>query len=227
MEIERKLKAIEAVYALYDGFLQTEPTACGRGCTDCCTTQVTLTTLEAYRIWENRLEAGAGGLEEGLTAVAAAPRRRPQLTANGIAALCAAGREPPEEDPHAPRGACPLLAEGLCSIYALRPFHCRCFVSRTLCRAAGCADVTEFMVSVNTVFLQTIEHLDADGCSGNLLDLLAVFAAAENRVAYTSGALRCSGNGLIANAPMEVLMVPPEHRPRMEPILERLRTIRV
>ena len=83
------------------------------------------------------------------------------------------------------------------------------------------------VVAVNTLFLQTIEHVDADGCSGNMLDVLKVLGQAENRAAYAEGALDCSGNGLIANRPMKVLMVPPEHRQRIDPILQRLRTIRV
>jgi hypothetical protein len=87
--------------------------------------------------------------------------------------------------------------------------------------------VEEFVLSLNTVFLQTIEHLDADGCSGNLLDVLAVMAVSEKRDRYAAGALNCTENGLIANHPLRTLMLPAEHRARMEPILDRLRGIRV
>jgi len=80
---------------------------------------------------------------------------------------------------------------------------------------------------VNTLFLQTVEHVDADGCSGNLLDVLEVLASAEKRTAYAEGALHCTGNGLIANRPMQVLMLPPEQRERIEPILSKLRAIRI
>lgn len=61
----------------------------------------------------------------------------------------------------------------------------------------------------------------------HLLDVLEALAAAGSRAAYADGALHCSGNGLIVNAPLTVLMVPPEHRARMEPILGKLRRIRV
>ena len=122
---------------------------------------------------------------------------------------------------------CPLLLDELCSIYALRPFNCRCFISRRPCAETGCADVEEFVLSVNTVFLQTIEHVDAEGCSGNLLDVLGVLANEEKRRAYAEGSLHCTANGLIANRPMQVLMLPPEHRERIEPILSQLRAIRV
>jgi hypothetical protein len=85
----------------------------------------------------------------------------------------------------------------------------------------------EALVAVNTLFLQTVEHVDADGCSGNLLDVLSVLADNERRAAYAAGGLDCSGSGLIANRPMKVMMVPPEHRQRIDPILQRLRAIRV
>ncbi len=87
--------------------------------------------------------------------------------------------------------------------------------------------MSEAVLAVNTIFLQTIEHVDAEGCSGNLLDLLEVLASEEKRTAYAGGTLPCGANGLIANRPMRVLMVPPEHRPVIEPILQRLRAIRV
>jgi hypothetical protein len=85
----------------------------------------------------------------------------------------------------------------------------------------------EAVVAVNTLFLQTVEHVDAEGCSGNLLDVLDVLASEEKRAAYAGGVLHCTGNGLIPNRPIKVLMVPPEHRQRIEPILQRLKAIRV
>ena len=227
MEIERKLKALDAVYAVYDAFARTQATACSPRCTTCCTTHVTATTLEIYKIKETLAAGEWDRLCKRLAGAAAMDRFRPRVTTNALAAICAAGGEPPAESEAMLPAICPLLADGLCSIYALRPFHCRCFISRTPCAPTGCADVEEFVLSLNTVFLQTIEHLDADGCSGNLLDVLAVMAVAEKKGAYAAGALECTGNGLIANHPLRTLMLPVEHRARMEPILAQLRGIRV
>jgi hypothetical protein len=227
MEIERKLKALDRIYAVYDEFARTQETACKMHCHQCCTTHVAMTTLEGYKICET-LPGGEhqklfGRVDTALDRI----RFQPKTTTNALAELCAAGEDLPTE-PEAPSDAkCPLLAEELCSIYALRPFNCRCFISRTPCADNGYADMDATVVAVNTIFLQTIEHVDADGCSGNMLDVLKVLAQAENRAAYADGALHCSGNGLIANRPMRVLMVPPELRQRIDPILQRLRTIRV
>ena len=151
----------------------------------------------------------------------------PALTTNALAELCAEDEDLPAENEAPANEKCPLLTEDLCSIYASRPFNCRCFISRTPCGEKGYADVDEVVLAVNTLFLQTVEHVDADGCSGNLLDVLEVLASAEKRTAYAEGRLHCTGNGLIANRPMQVLMLPPEQRERIEPILSKLRAIRI
>jgi Fe-S-cluster containining protein len=227
MDIERKLKALERIYAVYDEFIRSQESACRMHCTLCCTTHVTLTTLEAYKIRHTLPADERQRLLGRIETVDGPGRFRPRVTINRLAALSAEGREPPAENDAPAGGRCPLLAAELCSIYALRPFHCRCFISRTPCPESGAADVDDFLLAVNTVFLQTLEHLDADGCSGNLLDVLDVLSRDETCAAYAVGGLHCTGNGLIANAPLSVLMVPPEHRARLEPILQKLRGVRV
>jgi hypothetical protein len=147
---------------------------------------------------------------------------RPLLTTNRIAELCRQGREIPEEAFGDPAEICPLLEENACPVYPLRPFGCRCLVSRVPCRESGTAEMPDFVLTVNTVFLQTIEHLDATGCTGNLADVLLCLLSAENRQAYEEGRLSCNATGLIGNHPLTVLMVPPEHRNRLQPILGAL-----
>lgn len=227
MEIERKLKALAAVYAVHDEFAAAQAAACRPHCTVCCTTHVTVTTLEAYRIREALSPGEWSELVERLAGQAHIPRFRPALTTNALASICAIDGALPVENQESPPAPCLLLAENLCSIYVLRPFNCRCFTSRVPCGQNGYADVEEFVLSLNTVFLQTIEHLDADGCSGNLQDMLAVMADDEKRAAYAAGALPCTAAGLIANRPMRILMLPPEHRAQAEPFLKKFREIRV
>ena len=103
---------------------------------------------------------------------------------------------------------------------------CRCLVSKYNCAEKGYAEIDDFVVSVNTVFIQTIEHLDKTGCTGNLTDLLEVMLNNEKWAAYKSGVLKCQDNGLVRNHALTVLMIPPEHRARMAPILKSLRQIR-
>jgi hypothetical protein len=227
MEIERKLKALDRIYAVYDEYARTLASACRMHCHTCCTTHVTLTTLEAYKICTALPPGEREKRFDRIRAASDLKRFRPTTTTNALAELCAADADLPPEPDESTRSQCPLLAAELCTIYAWRPFNCRCLISRTPCAESGYADMDEAEVAVNTIFLQTIEHVDADGCSGNLLDLLEVLADEDRRAAYAGGTLHCSGNGLIANRPMKVLMVPPEYRRQIEPILQRLRGIRV
>jgi hypothetical protein len=227
MEIDRKLKALDRIYTVYDEFIRSRETACKMHCHQCCTTRVTVTTLEAYKICETLLPGEREKLFRRALEASGLKRFRPAITTNALAELCAEDEDLPQEDEAFADEKCPLLAQELCSIYALRPFNCRCFISRTPCAEKGYADLDDAVLAVNTLFLQTIEHVDADGCSGNLLDVLAVLAGEEMRTAYAGGALHCTGNGLIANRPMKVLMLPPEQRETIEPIMRKLREIRI
>jgi hypothetical protein len=100
-------------------------------------------------------------------------------------------------------------------------------VSRHNCGEKGFAEIDDFVLSVNTVFLQTIEHVDAGGCSGNLVEVLQTMFSKRSRESYRDSALHCTSNKLIPNQPLEVLMIPPEHRTKMEPILQELRQVKI
>ena len=222
-----KLTALDRIFDAYDRFCDTLDVACKKYCAHCCTSNVTLTTLEGYRIVDHLIATGRLGIIDGLKQMTATTRYQPQISTNRLAELYAAGATVSEEEMATEWEECSLLAKNLCSIYGQRPFGCRCFVSRKNCAATGYADIDEFTASVNTVFLQTIEHLDADGCCGNLIDVLQVMASEDNRRAYAKDQLTCETNGLIVNWSLKVLMIPPEHRTRMEPILQELRQIKI
>ena len=225
MEIKSKLEALNRVYDIYDAFSATLDLACKKKCAHCCTSNVTLTTLEGYKIVDQLISTGKLDVIDRLKDTAGGPRFQPLLTANRMAELCAAEAKVPQEDTADEWQDCSLLTDSLCTIYDLRPFGCRCFVSRRNCGETGYADIDDFTASVNTVFLQVIEHLDAAGCSGNLIDLLPFMTSEDNRRAYEKGELNCEDNGLIVNWELKVLMIPPEHRERIEPILQKLREI--
>jgi len=221
---EKKIAALDQIYAAYDRFCANLEVACKKHCAHCCTANVTLTTLEGYKIVDHLVAAGKLDIIDGLKHLAATTRYRPQISTNRLAELYAAEAKVPEEEMATEWKECSLLAKDLCTIYDLRPFGCRCFVSRQNCAEKGYADIDEFTASVNTVFLQTIEHLDADGC---LIDILQVMASGDNRRAYAEDRLKCETKGLIVNWQLKVLMIPPEHRTEMEPILQELRNIKL
>lgn len=223
MDLASKLTALDKIYTLYDQFAASLDLACKKYCSHCCTTSVTLTTMEGYKII-GALDSIAGW-DLKIRHAAVQKHFKPKITTNRLASLCADGIEPPQEEFSESR-SCPFLTEKQCPIYAVRPFGCRCLVSRHDCGKEGYAEMDDFVLSVNTLFLQTIEHLDAGGCCGNLLDVLIVMASSENRQAYEEHRLECAASGLIPNEPLKVLMIPPEHRTKMESILQSLRNIR-
>jgi Fe-S-cluster containining protein len=225
--LQKKLEALNRVYKIYDEYSATLNPACQAKCAHCCTTNVTMTTLEGYKIIDDLITTGKQELIDSLKGIEERPRFQPQLTTNRMAELCAADAKVPQEDITGEWQDCSLLDDSLCTIYDLRPFGCRCFVSRKNCGEAGYADIDEFTASVNTVFLQVIEHLDAEGCSGNLIDVMQFMASDDQRRTYEQGEVNCEKSGLIVNWELKVLMIPPEHREKIEPILQQLRDIKL
>lgn len=223
--MNEKLAALERIYSIYDEFAATLNLACEKSCTHCCSMNVTLTTLEGYKIVDQLIADEKFDILDQFKDPGGTKRFRPLITTNRLAELYAADARVPEEESPVEGESCCLLENCLCQIYGLRPFGCRCFVSRQKCAATGYADIDAFTASVNTVFLQVIEHLDAGGCTGNLIDVLQVMRSEQNRRAYIENELQCEKRGLIVNWPLKVLMIPPEHRTRIEPILRQLRAI--
>ncbi len=228
MDITLKLNILDQIYTIYDKFAASLDPACKKYCDHCCTSGVILTTLEGYKIIDCLTSDQSTDVIQHIRSASETERLRLQITTNRLAQLCAKGIDAPEEElDNLNLQTCPLLLDHQCPIYELRPYGCRCLVSRHYCGDIGYAEIDDFVLSVNTVFLQTIEHVDAGGCSGNLVDVLQAMSVEKNREAYCNSALHCSANKLIPNQPLEVLMIPPEHRTKMEPILQELRQVTV
>jgi Fe-S-cluster containining protein len=226
MNLSGKLAALEKIYEIYARFSASLDLTCKKYCAHCCTTSVILTTVEGYKIFKTLQSEGNMQWIDKIRQAAAHKRFQPKITTNQLANLCAEGIEPPEEESTEWK-QCPFLINRQCPIHSIRPFGCRCLVSRNDCGKKGYAEIDDFVLSVNTIFLQVIEHLDDSGCSGNLIDVLGALTSEKNRQAYENNKLKCSTTGLIANQPLKVLMIPPEHRTKMEPILKSLREIRI
>ena len=226
MDLKSKLAALDQIYQIYDNFVSGLDLACRKHCAHCCTTGVTLTTVEGYKIAKKLESKGDTQWIEKIEQASKQPHFQLKITTNQLANMCAEGIEPPVEE-NTGWHVCPFLTDDLCPLYAARPFGCRCLVSRHDCGQEGYAKIDDLVLSVNTLFLQTIEHMDAGGCTGNLLDMLRVMALKENRRAYADGKLKCLSAGLIENQPLNILMIPPEHRIKMEPILNSLREVHI
>ena len=53
MALEKKLEALNRVYKIYDAYIAAQNLACKAKCAHCCTTNVTMTTLEGYKIFHD------------------------------------------------------------------------------------------------------------------------------------------------------------------------------
>ncbi len=220
MDTIGKLERLEHLYRLFDEFTATIDTACREGCATCCTRNVTMTTLEGRYLVSSLDGDGRRKLREQLSPMMAAPRFQPTITTNGLARMCVNREAPPEEDSDPAWTPCPLLTDDRCPVYDRRPFGCRCMSSRRVCAVGGAADMDAFTLTVNDVMVQVIEHIDAGGCTANMIDMLdALLEDADNGKA---GNDFCRRPPFVSNIPIPMLMVPPDHQARIRPLLERI-----
>ena len=221
-DINAKLKILDEIYAIYDRYHTSLSLSCTRGCATCCTRNVTLTTLEGHNI----LNSLSKNQEEKILKAVFQNRRGkrflPEITLNGMAQCLIEGKEIPSED-YPLKDNCPLLDHDLCTIYPVRPFGCRCFISKRNCAETGAADVDPFVVTVNNVFIQFIEHVDADGYTGNLTDTLLFQLDKANKAPSPDP----KAYALVKNQPIPMLLIPPEHREKITGILSQLNGIKV
>ncbi|MBU0676055.1 MAG: YkgJ family cysteine cluster protein [Proteobacteria bacterium] len=164
-----RAEVLDRIYVLHEETVADLKFACGPGCATCCTRSVTMTTLEGRVILHHLAE---GGRSLPPFPVDHHPLR-PACTTNQLAKYYLAGKEPPHEQ-ESPWvfEPCPFLAAGLCSIYPVRPFACRSFGSLVRCDQGGCAEVPDWLIDLNIATSQIIEHYDAGGSWGNLVDIL-------------------------------------------------------
>lgn len=222
MKLSDKLFVLKQIYNIYDDFAGAFVLACEKYCSLCCTNSVVMTTLEGYLITEHILDSATSDLLQRLGQGASKARFLPQTTTNEIADICLEGKDLPAENHAHAEAVCPLLTNHECPIYDVRPFGCRCLVSKHDCRRTGYAEVDSLVLSVNQLFLQVVEHVDAAGWSGNFTDILTFMANKHNRFGYEQNRSNNTAAGLIANRPIKALMIPPEHRTKMQPIITAL-----
>ncbi len=220
--MDERSAQLQKIYRLFDAFVEGQPKSCKPGCTACCTRNVTMTALEGRWVLENLNGPSRRDLFRRLLFSRDLPRFQPSITLNGMAELLDSGRDLPEEGGDPSWGPCPLLEGEKCTIYAVRPFMCRSMVSEASCRDSGYATVKPVVLTTTSVLLQVIEHLDAKGFSGNLID---VFLELGHQGAFPDEVLpelRATRQGILGNRLLRRLKVPREHRDPVQALLERL-----
>ncbi len=217
-----KIRKLKKIYALYDTVIADMACACKMKCASCCTCNVTMTSLEAEfilaalsneekRIYFNKIKQHF-------------PQKRyiPRMTTNMFARRCMQGSHIPDEENDPSWGTCPLLVDDLCCLYDIRPFGCRALISDTHCSQNGYARVSPIVLTIHNVFMQTIEHLDQQGFSGNLSDMLILFLSDDPT--QTDQILNPinKDNCFVPNEKVPMLMVPPEHQKKLNHLIKDL-----
>ena len=208
---------LRKIYQLYETALAdtlADTRVCRKGCADCCTCNVIVTSLEIRFLLQSLDPGGLAELKQRRDKNFPQKRYIPKMTTNQFAGLCVSGQNIPEEDNNPDWGKCPLLEADCCTIYEARPFGCRSMMSQVYCRETGYAQVPPLALTITNIFLQYIEHVDHRGFSGNLSDMLAL--SLENLTRFEKN------QDCIKNMKMPVLLVPPEHRFAVAPLLTQL-----
>ncbi len=222
MQLEQRLNILRKIYGFYDDAVKNLDVACKKYCAACCTPNVTMTTLEGYLIADHMISNGQADLFENIQAKRSKNRFKPKITTNGLANICMKEDDPPEEEKKYSNKSCPVLKDNLCPIYEVRPFGCRCFMSKQDCSKTGYADVDPFNMTLITLFMQFIEHIDSKGFSGNFSDVLLLMTSREKQDNYKMNTFSHPGVDFVSNLKIKVLMVPPEHRMNVQPVMDAL-----
>lgn len=235
MESEKKIKDFDMniqspdtglliqIYSLYHEATDTADTVCKEKCASCCTCNVTLTSLETEFIVNSLDSHKKNELQNRIQQRFPEKHYIPKMTTNMFARMCMENNEIPDEENDPAFGICPLLENDLCAIYETRPFGCRALMSEIPCREGGYARLPPLVLTLNTIFLQVIEHLDQKGVFGNLSDMVLFFLSKKTQAdrADQLGFIR-DERLFVQNEKIPVLMVPPKHQKELKPLIGKL-----
>ncbi len=219
-----KQQILSTIYDIFDQWNRDLDKACHRGCSGCCTQNVTITAIEGEAILRYVLaEDMALWLAEKL----ASPRTHipPKMTTNDFASACLEGKDADPADQHN-LAICPFLDKGLCSIYPARPFGCRLFISQRTCSAIHPALVSDFYFEAATAVTQLIEHLGQKEYWGNMLDVLpALLDISEFREIadhLNSTQIIQARMQTLTAKPLPGFLLSEEHTKEVSPLLESI-----
>ena len=196
---EKSKKALLEIYTRYETWAGQFAFACEKGCATCCTRSVTMTTLEGELIYEYIM-----GKPELVPYLDRLPENTPApaTTTNQFALACLQESVLEEESHTWDLNPCIFLRENCCTIYPIRSFMCRSFGSRVKCELTGSAEVDPIFLTLNTIIMQCIEHLDQDRPWGNLNSILRSLTGKGEKTSLKS-------------EPIPGFLIPPEEADRL------------
>ncbi len=224
MDIEKKLCILNQLYKLHDDIIEQQDIICKKSCSSCCTCNVTMTTLEGFNIIKFLNRFNKKEIYLKLQSLSDLKKYRPKITTNGLADLCADKKNPPDEENDPKWGKCLFLQDGICTIYSVRPMGCRSMISKKVCSINGYADMDKFIITVNYIFFQFVEHMDIPGKYGNLTDILLFLLKEEHLFSCINNSSFTPEKHLLFNLPIKMLLIPPEHKSKAMPIIQSIQS---
>lgn len=215
-EDESDFERLSRLYAYYDEVAAEFQVVCAEGCAVCCTRSVWVTRLEARwllsRLSADRIQWVCRSLQEAGRNEAHSVPKMSLLASLTVVEEVETLKEEEEADASSTSaGRCPLLDTDRCTIYDARPFACRCMSSRSPCASTGFADQPERLLWMNVLFLQAIEHLDRQGFTGNLIDVVPFVEEGQGNV-----------ERFVPNMALKGWVLPPHCRAQLKGVAERL-----
>jgi len=206
---------LHALYGVYQNLVEEFVFACERGCSVCCTHNVLATTAEVDLMMDFVAQIDRPDLVTKMRQGTQGKRMRPRMTLNALAECCLRREEPPDPINDYDFVPCPLREPDGCPVYPARPFACRSLWSTERCAVDGAAVPDSLLLTLNGVFEQLIEHMDAGGLAGNMIDLFSVLSDQPTRTAYQGGQPVEAADHVIATRANPGLLVPPAHRSKV------------
>lgn len=219
-----KRQILSTIYDIFDQWNNHLDKACHKGCSRCCTQNVTITAVEGEAILRYILaEDMSLWLAEKLASSRA--HQPPKMTTNDFASACLTGKDVAPDD-HQNLSVCPFLEKNICKIYPVRPFGCRLFISQKTCSAIQPALVSDYYFEAATAVNQLIEHLGQKEYWGNMLDVLpALLDISEFRQIaehLDSSQIMLARMQTLTAKPLPGFLISEEHQRDVSPLLESI-----
>lgn len=218
-----KKAILETIFERFDEWSKPFAFACERTCAFCCTQNVTITAVEAQILLDYMT---AEGMQERLVneITDVMPDQREIITTNQFAEACLGGENPPETA-YSYDAVCPFLKDDLCTVYAARPFSCRCFASTTVCSRGGSAVIPPVYLSASTVISQLIEHVAQFNIWGNMLHVLYVLGCETGTIEQEDGEKLAAARACCTTArPLPGFLLDESEYEQIAPLLESIFT---
>lgn len=161
---------LHTIYTCFNDWADRFSFCCSKGCSVCCTQNVTITSLEAKNIIHflhsnNRIKLTVRQLRR------VKHTQAPRLTTNEYVQGSIDNHELHQQ--HTDQSTtCLFLEENVCTIYPVRPFSCRCFTSQKICTAENPASIPDEYLYGAIITQQILEHLDQSRPWGSMTDML-------------------------------------------------------